>query len=61
MAHPDIVYLRHIVDAILRIREYLTGIDEMEFIRNNLVQDGVSGSWKSSVKLLSGSLRKLEK
>ena len=41
MVHADIVYIRHIIDAITRIREYLHGIDEVEFRRNYLVQDGV--------------------
>ena len=41
MVHPDIAYLRHIIDAILRIEEYLNGISEAAFLENNLVQDGV--------------------
>ena len=41
MVHADVVYLRHILDAILRIGEYLQGINEEEFYRKYLVQDGV--------------------
>jgi len=41
MVHADVVYLRHILDAILRIKEYLQGINEEEFNSNYLVQDGV--------------------
>lgn len=41
MAHVDIVYIRHILDALKRIAEYIEGIDESEFYRNNLLQDGV--------------------
>jgi uncharacterized protein with HEPN domain len=41
MAHADIVYIRHILDALERIAEYLQGIEETEFYRNNLLQDGV--------------------
>ena len=41
MVHTDVVYLKHILDAILRIEEYLRGIEEEEFYQNNLVQDGV--------------------
>lgn len=41
MGHSDIVYIRHILDAILRIKEYLKGIAEDEFYQNHLVQDGV--------------------
>ena len=35
------VYLRHILDAITRINEYLSGMDEATFYQHNLVQDGV--------------------
>jgi len=41
MAHDDEIYLRHILDAINRIEEYLTDIDEGEFHQKYLVQDGV--------------------
>ena len=41
MAHVDIVYIRHILDALERIAEYLQGIEETEFYRSNLLQDGV--------------------
>ena len=41
MAHADVVYLRHILDAIVRIEEYIQGISEEEFYRNYLIQDGV--------------------
>jgi uncharacterized protein with HEPN domain len=41
MAHDEVVYLRHILDAISRIEEYLKEITEDEFFRNHLVQDGV--------------------
>ncbi|MBN2412637.1 DUF86 domain-containing protein [candidate division KSB1 bacterium] len=41
MIPSDVVYLRHILDAILRIKEYLQGINEEEFNSNYLVQDGV--------------------
>lgn len=37
----DSPYLRHILDAIARIEEYLEGISEDEFHRHYLVQDGV--------------------
>ncbi|HPG39669.1 MAG TPA: DUF86 domain-containing protein [bacterium] len=41
MTRDDAVYLRHILDAIKRILEYLQNIDETEFKRNFLLQDGV--------------------
>lgn len=41
MIHADVAYIRHILDAIRRIEEYTQGIEEEEFYRNYLVQDGV--------------------
>ena len=41
MVHADVVYLRHILDAILRIDEYLQGVNEEDFYRKHLIQDGV--------------------
>ena len=41
MERDDSVYLRHILDAISRIEEYLHGVDEEMFYQHNLVQDGV--------------------
>ncbi len=41
MVRADAVYLRHILDAIKRILEYLHNVDEVEFQRNYLLQDGV--------------------
>ena len=41
MERDDSVYLRHILDAISRIDEYLHGIDEEKFYQHYLVQDGV--------------------
>jgi len=32
-------YLRHIVDAIERVREYTQGVSEQEFYSNTLLQD----------------------
>lgn len=39
--HDDVVYLRHILDAIARIELYLQGADEQNFLQNPLLQDGV--------------------
>ena len=36
---PD--YLNHILEAIERIEEYVSELDEMEFLGNKLVQDAV--------------------
>lgn len=37
----DTVYLRHILDAIARIEEYLSGVDQTTFANTHLLQDGV--------------------
>lgn len=41
MKKDDIVYLRHILDAIFRIEEYTKGVRYDDFMNNNLVQAGV--------------------
>ncbi|OGD07576.1 hypothetical protein A3H89_00970 [Candidatus Amesbacteria bacterium RIFCSPLOWO2_02_FULL_48_11] len=39
--HNDLVYLEHVMDAISKVEEYITGIDEAKFKSTSLVQDGV--------------------
>ncbi|KKU92832.1 hypothetical protein A3C34_03590 [Candidatus Amesbacteria bacterium RIFCSPHIGHO2_02_FULL_48_21] len=39
--HNDLVYLEHVMDAIGKIEEYITGIDEAKFKSTSLIQDGV--------------------
>jgi uncharacterized protein with HEPN domain len=41
MKRDESVYLRHIMDAIVRIEEYLREVDEHTFKQRNLIQDGV--------------------
>jgi len=41
MKKDDLVYLKHILDAISRIGEYTKNVDYNTFLKNNLVQDGV--------------------
>ncbi|RCV64189.1 hypothetical protein C5S53_10055 [Methanophagales archaeon] len=41
MIKDDIVYLRHIEDAIFRIEEYTKGVRYDDFMNINLVQAGV--------------------
>ena len=41
MKHDETVYLRHILDAIARIEEYLQGVGEETFHERYLLQDGV--------------------
>jgi uncharacterized protein with HEPN domain len=40
MEKDDTVYLRHILDAIHVIEEYLQGVDEARFKATRLLQDG---------------------
>jgi uncharacterized protein with HEPN domain len=41
MPRNDIAYLRHILDAIHRIEEYLHEVTEVDFHNRYLIQDGV--------------------
>ncbi len=41
MEKNSLVYLRHIIDAIDKIEEYLSGVSEEDFIASTLIQDGV--------------------
>ena len=61
MAQDDVVYLRHILDAIDRIETYLQGVDEEKFFSDNLIQDGVIRQLEivgEATKRLSKELRK---
>jgi uncharacterized protein with HEPN domain len=40
MEKDDTVYLRHILDAIVTIEGYLSGVSEKKFRATNLLQDG---------------------
>ena len=40
MEKDDTVYLRHILDAISAVEEYLQGVDETRFKSMRLLQDG---------------------
>lgn len=39
--HDDMMYLRHIYDATVRIAEYIRGVTEEQFWQTPLLQDGV--------------------
>ena len=61
MKHDESVYLRHILDAIARIEEYLKDVDEEIFSKKNLIQDGVIRQIEiigEAAKRLPGNLRK---
>ena len=40
MKKDDTVYLRHILDAITTVEEYLYGVNETKFKTAKLLQDG---------------------
>lgn len=59
--HDDVVYLRHIYDATVRIDEYLQGVTEEKFTLTPLLQDGVIRQLEivgEATKRLSKSLRR---
>jgi len=41
MKRDDSVYLQHILDAIAKIEEYLSGVDKESYLSRSLIQDGV--------------------
>ena len=41
MIKDDTIYLRHILDAISQIEEYVAGLDQGAFMNSRLVQDAV--------------------
>jgi uncharacterized protein with HEPN domain len=41
MARDELLYLRHILDAINTVEEYLHGVSEGKFNKTRLLQDGV--------------------
>ncbi len=60
MQRDESVYLRHVLDAIVRIESYLQGIDKEAFLQHNLIQDGVIRQLEiigEAVKRLAEELR----
>ena len=51
----DATYLRHILDAIERIEEYILEVREEEFRQRNLIQDGVI----RQIKIIGGATKHL--
>ena len=51
----DIVYLRHILDAISQIEEYTKGVEYPDFMSNNLVQAGVI----REIEIMGGASKRL--
>ncbi len=62
MKRDESLYLRHILDAIIKAEEYLQGLDENGFNSNSLVQDAVIRQIEiigEATKRLSEGLRSL--
>lgn len=61
MKKDDNVFLRHILDAITRIKGYVAGLKREDFMVNYLVQDGVIRQIEiigEATKKLSGETKK---
>lgn len=61
MKRDDSVYVQHVLDAILTIESYLSGVDELAFQSQRLLQDGVIRQLAiigEAVKHLSKTVRK---
>ena len=59
--HDDMMYLRHIYDAIRLIRQYTAGVSEEKFTESSLIQDGVIRQLEiigEATKRLSNPLRR---
>jgi uncharacterized protein with HEPN domain len=41
MARDEMLYLRHVLDAMDTVKEYLQGVNEEKFKNTRLIQDGV--------------------
>ncbi|MGB7540125.1 MAG: DUF86 domain-containing protein [Anaerolineales bacterium] len=41
MKPDETVYLRHIIDSIAKVRSYIKAIEEKDFNKSTLIQDGV--------------------
>jgi len=62
MKREDSIYLHHILDAITKVEIYLSGIDELTFHQQSLIQDGVIRQLEivgEAVKRLSPATRSL--
>lgn len=61
MKKDDSIYLKHILDAISRIEEYVQAISYEDFMDNHLIQDGVIRQIEiigEATKRLSREIRK---
>jgi uncharacterized protein with HEPN domain len=61
MARDETLYLRHVLDAIDTVNEYLQGVNEEKFKNTRLIQDGVIRQIEivgEAVRHISKDLRK---
>lgn len=61
MARDELVYLRHVLDAINIVEEYLQGVDEKQFKGTRLLQDGTIRQIEiigEAVRYISKDIRK---
>ncbi len=61
MARDELIYLRHILDAINTVEEYLQGVDEAKFKNTRLLQDGTIRQIEiigEAVRHISNDIRK---
>jgi hypothetical protein len=47
----DAIFLRHILDASLKVASYIGAMTEADFVRETMTHDAVMSSWRSSVRL----------
>jgi uncharacterized protein with HEPN domain len=57
MEKDDTVYLRHILDAIKTVEEYLSGVSEKKFKATNLLQDGAI----RQIEIIGEAIRRISK
>lgn len=57
MRKDDLVYLRHVLDAISRIEAYTNDVNSEAFVKNNLLQDGVI----RQIEIISEATKRLSK
>lgn len=60
MKKDNVVYLQHILDSIVQIREYTKGLSEKDFLKDKKVQDAVLRRLEiigEAIKNLSEDLR----
>lgn len=57
MTHDEMLYLRHVLDAMDTVEEYLQGVDEEKFKNTRLIQDGVI----RQIEIIGEAVRRISK